>query len=108
MAAVARVLAVSYSAQGTRLNRRGLESRRQFLQSAIDLLAEGGPDTVSANLIAKRAGFTWGTIQHQFGDADGVWAAILEDLLERSHHFAGLTVPAGASLRRRITLIVES
>jgi AcrR family transcriptional regulator len=98
----------AYSAQGTRLNRRGVESRQRFIRSAIELLAEAGTETLSPNLIARRAGFTWGTVQHQFGDADGVWAAILESLLERMQHFSGLQLPPEASVRRRITFIVET
>jgi AcrR family transcriptional regulator len=71
-------LAVSVSAQGTRLNWRGLETRRTILTTAVQCLADGGPEAVSANFIAKQAGVTWGTIQHQFGDADGLWAAVLD------------------------------
>lgn len=66
------------SAKGTRLNRRGLETRRHLLRVALHCLAEGGPDAVSANLVARTAGATWGTVQHQFGDVDGLWAAVLE------------------------------
>jgi AcrR family transcriptional regulator len=99
---------VAYSAQGTRLNRRGAESRQRFLRTAIELLAETGSESLTPNLIARRAGFTWGTVQHQFGDADGVWAAILESLLERMQHFSRLQSPTGASVRRRITFIVET
>lgn len=66
------------SAKGTRLNRRGLQTRRHLLRVALHCLAEGGPESVSANLVARQAGVTWGTVQHQFGDVDGLWAAVLE------------------------------
>jgi AcrR family transcriptional regulator len=46
------------------------------LDAALDCLAEG-PGSVSANLVARRADVTWGTVQHQFGDVDGLWAAVL-------------------------------
>jgi AcrR family transcriptional regulator len=71
------------SAKGTRLNRRGLATRGRILDVAVDLLAAGGPDAVSANLIAREAGVTWGTIQHQFGEADGVWAAVIAHVSAR-------------------------
>jgi AcrR family transcriptional regulator len=93
------MLAVIYSAQGTRLNRRGLETRRQILDVAVKCLAEGGPDALSANRIAKDAGVTWGTIQHQFGDSDGVWAAVLDRLAE------DLKVRIPAAPRRQTTLL---
>ena len=31
--------------------------------------------------MARGAGATWGTVQHQFGDVDGLWAAVLEFVL---------------------------
>ncbi|MCX5044772.1 TetR/AcrR family transcriptional regulator [Aldersonia sp. NBC_00410] len=70
------------SAKGTRLNRRGLQTRLHMIDVAIRCLAappEG--EQVSANLVAREAGVTWGTVQHQFGDADGLWAAVLEHIL---------------------------
>ena len=72
------------SAKGTRLNRRGLETRDSVLRAAVRCLAEGGPESVSANRIAREAGVTWGTVQHQFGDVDGLWAAVLVAVSERS------------------------
>lgn len=65
------------SAKGTRLNKRGLETRQVLLSTALECLARGGPEAVSASLIAREAGVTWGTVQHQFGDVDGLWAAVL-------------------------------
>ncbi len=69
------------SAKGTRLNKRGLETRQVLLRTALECLADGGPESVSASLIARKAGVTWGTVQHQFGDVDGLWAAVLEHVL---------------------------
>lgn len=71
------------SAKGTRLNRRGLETRRHVLEVAIACLAaHDAADPASANQIAREAGVTWGTVQHQFGDVDGLWAAVLELILD--------------------------
>jgi AcrR family transcriptional regulator len=72
---------VTLSAKGTRLNKRGLETRDHLLRAALRVLAEGGPDAVSASSVAREAGATWGTVQHQFGDVDGLWAAVLEYVL---------------------------
>jgi AcrR family transcriptional regulator len=72
---------VTLSAKGTRLNKRGLETREHLLRSALRILARGGPDAVSASSVAREAGATWGTVQHQFGDVDGLWAAVLEYVL---------------------------
>ena len=72
---------MTLSAKGTRLNKRGLETREHLLRTALRLLAEGGPEATSASAVAREAGATWGTVQHQFGDVDGLWAAVLEYVL---------------------------
>jgi AcrR family transcriptional regulator len=90
---------VTYNAQGTRLTRRGLETRRQILEVAVRCLVEGGPDALSANRIARDAGVTWGTIQHHFGDSDGVWAAVLDRLAE------DLRTRIAAAPRRQTTVV---
>lgn len=69
------------SAKGTRLNKRGLETREHLLRAALRCLADGGPEAASASSVAREAGATWGTVQHQFGDVDGLWAAVLEYVL---------------------------
>jgi AcrR family transcriptional regulator len=74
-------MTVTLSAKGTRLNKRGRETRDHLLKAALRILAEGGPDAVSASSVAREAGATWGTVQHQFGDVDGLWAAVLEYVL---------------------------
>lgn len=98
------MVAVTLSAKGTRLNRRGLETRRTLLKVAIRCLAEGGPEDVSANLVAREAGVTWGTVQHQFGDVDGLWAAVLGHISERSEP---LLAPQNTALQDRVHAIVD-
>lgn len=96
---------MTLSAKGTRLNKRGLATRRELLRVAVACLAEGGPDAVSASLIAREAGVTWGTVQHQFGDVDGLWAALLEDILGDGAATA-LPVPATDDLGERVAAVV--
>ena len=79
-----RLPSLSLSAKGTRLNRRGLETRAAVLRTAVRCLADGGPESVSANRVAREAGVTWGTVQHQFGDVDGLWAAVLTSVADRA------------------------
>lgn len=94
------------SAKGTRLNRRGLETRRHLLRVALHCLAEGGPESVSANLVARQAGVTWGTVQHQFGDVDGLWAAVLEYVaVEGGPMLADM--PDQIDLGERVEAVVE-
>jgi AcrR family transcriptional regulator len=95
------------SAKGTRLNKRGRETRELLLKVAVRCLAAGGPESVSANLIAREAGVTWGTVQHQFGDSDGLWAAVLGSIAERGTELVPVTAES-ASLHERIRVIVET
>jgi AcrR family transcriptional regulator len=101
------VAVTTVSAKGTKLNRRGLETRSTLLRVAVRCLAEGGTEAVSANLVAREAGVTWGTVQHQFGDSDGLWAAMLESILERGTTL--IPVPDGVTtLGERVTVVVET
>ena len=62
---------------GRRRNKRGHATREAMLDAALRALAEGGPNAASANRIAKDIGATWGAVKYQFGDIDGLWAAVL-------------------------------
>jgi AcrR family transcriptional regulator len=97
---------VTLSAKGTRLNRRGRETREHLLETALHCLATGGPESVSANLIARRAELTWGTVQHQFGGVDGMWAAVLEYVADKEGP-ARIELPESAELGRRVEAIVD-
>ena len=97
---------MTLSAKGTRLNRRGLETRQQLLIVAVRCLAAGGPDAVSANLVAKEAGATWGVVQHQFGDADGLWAAVLDHVAAQFEPMAP-PLPGDADVPERVRAIID-
>ncbi|WP_186446928.1 TetR/AcrR family transcriptional regulator [Mycolicibacterium porcinum] len=91
---------------GRRPNRRGESSRKHVLDVALKQLASGGPDAVSVKLIAKEANVTWGTIQYQFGDADGFWAATILHILDT----AGPDVwahPSAGSVEDRVAEIID-
>ena len=65
-------------------------------------LASGDPGAVSANRIAKEIGATWGSVQYQFGDTDGFWAAVLRHTAERRANI--FTPPdTGGQLRERVS-----
>jgi AcrR family transcriptional regulator len=99
-------MTASYSAQGTKLNRRGAATRRAILDAAVALLATGDPDALSANLVAREAGVTWGTIKHQFGDTDGLFAAVVVHV-HASFEPLAVASPRNAGLRRRVADIVD-
>jgi AcrR family transcriptional regulator len=66
-----------------RSNRRGQATREAMLEAALRALATGDVAAASANRIAKDAGATWGAVKYQFGDIDGLWAAVLRRTAER-------------------------
>jgi AcrR family transcriptional regulator len=95
------------SAKGHKLNRRGRETRQTLIETAVRCLATGGPESVSANLVARQAGVTWGTVQHQFGDTDGLWAAVLTSISGRGSTL--LPIPDEVTdLGERVTVIIDT
>ncbi|MET7771817.1 TetR/AcrR family transcriptional regulator [Nocardia sp. NPDC005366] len=92
---------------GRRSNRRGLATRESMLDTALRSLATGDPAAVSGNRIAKEIGATWGTVKYQFGDIDGLWAAVLRYIAERRGDMP-VSAPPDASLRERVTAIVDN
>ncbi|MEO6794453.1 MAG: TetR/AcrR family transcriptional regulator [Mycobacterium sp.] len=93
-----------------RSNKRGQATREAMLDAAVRSLATGDPGAVSASRIAKEIGATWGTVQYQFGDVDGFWAAVLHRTAERRNAtmstFAGLK--SDAPLRDRVAAIIDT
>lgn len=77
-----------------------------MLREAVRCLAEGTPETVSANAVAQRAGVTWGTIQHQFGDVDGLWAALL-DHVAGSADLRQIVTPDHTVVGQRVEAVVD-
>lgn len=94
------------SSVGRQPNQRGLSTRSRVLDAALQLLAGGRPESASANLVAKEAGVTWGTVQYQFGDADGLWSAVLSHILDT----AGPVIwarPSATSPAGRVSEVIE-
>lgn len=94
-------------AVGRRPNKRGHATRENMLTEALRALATGDPAAVSAKRIAQEIGATWGAVKYQFGDIDGLWAAVLRRTAERR---ATVFVPADASapLRERVAAIIDT
>lgn len=89
-----------------RPNRRGQATRENMLAAALDILAAGDVGAASANKIAKAAGATWGAVKYQFGDIDGLWAAVLRRTAERR---GDLPLPPAPEtpLRERVAALID-
>ncbi|MEV0466824.1 TetR/AcrR family transcriptional regulator [Nocardia tengchongensis] len=97
------------SAAGTRLNRRGRETRQRLLDIAIGTLAEGSGEPLSANRVARDAGVSWGTLKHQFGDIDGLWAAVLTEVTDRSGaNSPEIWPPITGSIQERVSQMITA
>ncbi|MDQ6523827.1 TetR/AcrR family transcriptional regulator [Nocardioides sp. LHD-245] len=62
-------------------NRRGVAARERLLSTAIEMLGTGRPETVSINMVAKEAGLSWGSVQNLFGDSDGFWSTVVDQVV---------------------------
>ncbi|ACY23467.1 hypothetical protein Gbro_4324 [Gordonia bronchialis DSM 43247] len=89
-------------------NKRGIATREAMLDAAVTSLAGGDPNSVSGNRIAKDIGATWGVIKYQFGDIDGLWAAVLHHTAVRRGDLPITSGAAGTSRRRRGDLPITS
>ncbi len=54
-------------------------NRRHLLATAREMLAEQGPDTLTMDGLAERAGLGKGTVFRRFGTPAGIFAALLDD-----------------------------
>jgi AcrR family transcriptional regulator len=57
---------------------QGARTRDQILDVALACVDEGGLAYASSNEIARRAGITWGAIQHHFGTRNELFLALIE------------------------------
>jgi len=85
---------------------RTAETRRRILDAVVESIAEVGFPRTTATEIARRAGVTWGAVQHHFGAKGGILEAVLEDTFERFE--ARLAdIASDLPLARRVSLFVE-
>jgi AcrR family transcriptional regulator len=86
---------------------RTAETRAKLIAAVVESIAETGLARTTAPEIARRAGVTWGAVQHHFGGKDGMLVAVLDESFGR---FAALmdTIPLEAtSLEERAGHFVD-
>jgi AcrR family transcriptional regulator len=82
-------------------------SRRALIDAAVDSILERGFYQASSNEIARRAGVTWGVIQHHFGTREGLMLAVLED---GARHFTETVSSAsikGDTVEERLEALID-
>jgi AcrR family transcriptional regulator len=82
-------------------------TRRRVLDAAVESILEIGYYQTSSNEVARRAGVTWGALQHQFGTRE---ALLLEVLNDRWLGLQDMTAGERAgreSLEQRLEVVLE-
>ena len=90
-----------------RANKRGQATRDSMIRAAIAALATGDPTAVSGNRIAREIGATWGVVKYQFGDIDGLWAAVLRHTADQRGDLPASVKPDG-TLRERVSALIDA
>jgi AcrR family transcriptional regulator len=86
---------------------RSTETRGRILEAVVQCIAELGFQRATATEIARRAGVTWGAVQHHFGGKNGILSAVLEDTFNRfSSRFDDIPIDE-TSLAERVSLFVD-
>lgn len=81
-------------------------TRRKVLDAAVQSIMESGYYHTSSNEIARRAGVTWGTLQHQFGSREGLLLAVLEESWEDLQQAVANAVIRGDTLEDRLAAVL--
>jgi len=77
------------------------------MDAVVESIAEVGLARTTAPEIARRAGVTWGAVQHHFGDKDGMLVSVLDDSFRRfAEGLEGIPLE-GTSLEKRAGLFID-
>jgi len=86
---------------------RTAATRDRIVRAVVESIAEIGFQKTTANEITRRAGVTWGAVQHHFGGKDGILAAVLEESFERFAERLAAVPTDGATLEERVSAFVD-
>ena len=84
------------------------DSRKRVIQAALQSIMDlGFYRGSSTNEIARRAGVTWGVIQHRFGSRQALMLAVLEASTEDLEEVVSQAHVAGSTVRERLSQLIE-
>jgi len=86
---------------------RTAETRARVIAAVLDSVAEVGFQRTTAAEIARRAGVTWGAVQHHFGGKDGLLVAVVEDSFNRFAARLESIPEEGESLQKRASHFID-
>jgi AcrR family transcriptional regulator len=87
--------------------RSGAATRRRVLDAVVSTVADVGYYKASSNEIARRAGVTWGAIQHLFGSREQMMLEVVSDLRSRFQDRVSTAQIDGESLEDRLHRVMD-
>jgi AcrR family transcriptional regulator len=82
-------------------------TRRRLIDATIDCILEEGLYRASSNRIAKRAGATWGVIQHHFGTREALLLATFQEGMRELIDTLESAVIAGDTFEARLESLAD-
>lgn len=81
-------------------------TRERVMTAVVEAIADVGFKRTTAAEISRRAGVTWGAVQHHFGDKNGILKAVLDESFD---HLAAILgeAPEDGALDMRVSLFVD-
>lgn len=85
---------------------RSAASRSRILDAAVACISEVGAADTTMQKIAKRAGLTWGAIQHHFGEKNAILITVVERSLDTIVDELGDIAQVRGTVRERVHALV--
>jgi AcrR family transcriptional regulator len=86
----------------------GVDTRARVIDAAVECIIDlGFYRGSSTNEIARRAGVTWGVIQHHFGNREGLMLAVLQDGARHMVETVEAARIDGATVQERMAQLVD-
>jgi AcrR family transcriptional regulator len=77
------------------------------MAAVVASIVEVGFQKTTAAEIARRAGVTWGAVQHHFRDKDGILMAVLEESFDAFARLHANLPAASESIEERVALFID-
>ncbi len=98
--------AISKKARRTHAERRAATQAR-LKDAVLESIEAVGLERTTASEIARRAGVSWGAVQHHYGDKRGILIAVLEDSTNRFIAHLEQVAVEGRSREQRVSDFVD-
>jgi len=86
---------------------RTADTRERIMAAVVESIGEIGYPKTTATEIARRAGVSWGAVQHHFRDKDGILVAVLEESFNRFAEVLAGPIDADLTLVARVSLFID-